>query len=1061
MYSESTGLTKDHLDRALASRQLSIRYDFRLVDESNAVWSLSGGAVINRSRSFALDNGSWQLSLTILKDRVPKGLTIQQYHRIEVDRGISGGLWAYFRGQIMDISESTTRRGGSYVETIEIKCEGTLSRLRGVYVPRVQYSAKPRIWPAPLLGIARTITYKETTSISANDHVALKGNSHVYLRETAPSSPTGDNRDVYIGSTVVISKNSAFTSLYVQDVDYHVKTNVVPYQIEWRITPVDDVWIRYRVVDRWVSPKWIGPNLFPDPYNPITRSVTAAAAFGAVEGTGAASSGIYVLSQGYETAVPSGTRTWTITGTVDWVGLYPQTPVREKYFLCDRRDPQNLLQTTISAVSTSGTLTITPRDFGAYASGISSIASGGVGTEPGTPLSAAWLNTEYITVTFPDGEEGTSAVTGINRTTGVLTFSALPVHPVTGANPAVGYPMRVSTCEGYAAWDDSVQCDLVLNESGLTGLTSTNILSQTCYKVTAWAGIAQPTTGHRTSAGERYYWLSTDYVYAAMGTPDTFGLYSGGTLVIDRRVKTQVDHAGNRQTVNEFETAIQLLCRDSYVGFDAIKPFTFDRSNTYPAGIGVRNFTLGGDTLDNVIKNLISNNAPPNLLITDAPNGGLGVIKYTQKALHDYVLPGIASVRSSNDSDRITSVVVISKPEGDSINLASRYFGGISKPSSSSSTFDIANGQFIVDGVGDDDGRFAEVGSGINGAVWFNIPPLTPYEAYPIIEKVVIKGAGGIRFLMKPGRTTEFITSTTISGGAATSLNDTVAIGTQSRYILSKEGVTFDEQDIKKAIRPECWNTLLIYFDGTLGTVDGSSKAGLYEVEIYVRQVNAHAAKLSDNVNLANNTSLNSAGFGTIWSQVDPSVNASFRYAPEAFMKRNAAAYGGKITDYYVTNRGSGYTGGATISISGTGTGAAATAYVETGLVKRVEVTALNANVNRGSGYTAYPSVSVSGTGTGATVHADIVQHRTRILEMKDIDAQTCRTYAENYMDEYLRSHLVYTVEAPLLDYAEPGDTVLVQLPDGTQKTLLLWGISDSGGPGDNMATYELRDYSL
>ena len=80
---------------------------------------------------------------------------------------------------------------------------------------------------------------------------------------------------------------------------------------------------------------------------------------------------------------------------------------------------------------------------------------------------------------------------------------------------------------------------------------------------------------------------------------------------------------------------------------------------------------------------------------------------------------------------------------------------------------------------------------------------------------------------------------------------------------------------------------------------------------------------------------------------------------------------------------------------------------------------------------------------------------------MDNISQLECRKYAESYMDEYLRTQTTYTIQAPLLDYAEPGDTVLVQLPDGSQKTLLLWGISDSGSALDNMATYTLRDYSL
>jgi hypothetical protein len=132
MINELTGLSVDGLNRALASRQVSIRYDFRLLDELGAAWSLNGGAVLNRSRSFDLDKGTWTLNLTLLKARIPAGLTVSQYQQVQVDRGIGGGLWAYFRGIIQEVKESVTRRGGSIVEVLEVSCEGVLSKLKGI-----------------------------------------------------------------------------------------------------------------------------------------------------------------------------------------------------------------------------------------------------------------------------------------------------------------------------------------------------------------------------------------------------------------------------------------------------------------------------------------------------------------------------------------------------------------------------------------------------------------------------------------------------------------------------------------------------------------------------------------------------------------------------------------------------------------------------------------------------------------------------------------------------------------------------------------------------------------
>ena len=182
-------LAVDGLNRALATRQINLRYDFRIVDELGAVFSLSNGAVMNRSRSFDLDGGTWKLSLTVLKARIPAGLTLSQYQQIQVDRGVGGGLWAYFRGVIQSIRESTTRRGGSIVEVLELECEGVLSKIRGNYIPRIVINPGLLTRIHPFIGIARTIQYKyDAGSVTATEVWPLTGESHMYLRETGGSA---------------------------------------------------------------------------------------------------------------------------------------------------------------------------------------------------------------------------------------------------------------------------------------------------------------------------------------------------------------------------------------------------------------------------------------------------------------------------------------------------------------------------------------------------------------------------------------------------------------------------------------------------------------------------------------------------------------------------------------------------------------------------------------------------------------------------------------------------------------------------------------------------------
>lgn len=74
------------------------------------------------------------------------------------------------------------------------------------------------------------------------------------------------------------------------------------------------------------------------------------------------------------------------------------------------------------------------------------------------------------------------------------------------------------------------------------------------------------------------------------------------------------------------------------------------------------------------------------------------------------------------------------------------------------------------------------------------------------------------------------------------------------------------------------------------------------------------------------------------------------------------------VTSVAVTNGGSGYTGVPTVSFTGgVGTGAAATAVVEGGVVTRVDIT------NTGTGYTGVPTVAFTGGGgTGAAATAAI-----------------------------------------------------------------------------------------
>ena len=99
------------------------------------------------------------------------------------------------------------------------------------------------------------------------------------------------------------------------------------------------------------------------------------------------------------------------------------------------------------------------------------------------------------------------------------------------------------------------------------------------------------------------------------------------------------------------------------------------------------------------------------------------------------------------------------------------------------------------------------------------------------------------------------------------------------------------------------------------------------------------------------------------------------RFIPALTYDSLGAVNGGgtSITSFTVVNGGSGYTSGATVTISAPGNGgttATGTVVVDTSPSSPTfgQITAVNVS-NAGSRYTSAPSFSISGTGTGAVIH--------------------------------------------------------------------------------------------
>ena len=1051
-------LAVDGLNRALATRQISLRYDFRIVDELGAVFSLSNGAVMNRSRSFDLDGGTWKLSLTVLKSRVPAGLTLSQYQQIQVDRGVGGGLWAYFRGVIQSIRESTTRRGGSIVEVLELDCEGVLSKLRGNYTPRLVINPGLLIRIHPLIGIARTIQYKyDAGSVTATEVWPLTGESHMYLRETGGSSA----HDTAMATALQVASDANFTTLYSNvggSADYHVHTNKWPYEIHWQNALSGDFYVRYRVVDRWVLPSVLPTNkatgvatqtislpagFYLCRFTSTTAGLTLTLSGGAVSGPHV--TGIVVAFRLAATANVTFTFTAGTVTTFQVINITdPASGAREPYFLCDRRDWQNLLRTTIGSVNV-GSRFITPTDAASYITGVSNLG----GTEPGLPASG-WSNKEYLTVTFSDGAERTVEITAISRTTGQMTVDVFPTHPTLGTNAAAGDRIRVSTLEAVQAFGGRRPAALGELVSGAASITG---LRPQCAGIYYQIGQALPFTGHKSSASDDFYWLTTSVVIPNRDPQDYDGWDTSETGI--QTIEAGSGTLNGFTVTNNLESWIQVATSKQFVDgpYDYTTDWVIDNT-----GVVTKQRTAAAVYMDEMIKEWMSASFPPNVLIRDRVDGKIRLGPVTQAAVPQYVLPGVASVEVVDNADRITSMTVIAvDDQDDPADIAALTFGGVSRVGN---TLTWSNPDRAFDGRSDTMATPVNIGGDVESflnTMWFTIPPMNPLEAYPTIESIKIAGKGLIVCILyhESQKPVPILEQNILTGGSVWRMlpsADWIPLQADQPFVIQGK-------DLERLISPYNYSHIAI---SVRQIVDNTiANTGITSIEIMQRSVNSHTATMTDNTALASNATVNAAGFGTVWAQPDANKSMSFRYAPLAWMKRNSATYGQFTQQIIVTNRGAGYLVEPSISISdGTNT--------DTGSAEifggRVVRTFISGSVNRQFSGNPFPTVSFTaapGGGTTATGQVHIARGRTKIIKLGNMPQAECRTYAENYMDEYLRSHLVYTVQAPLLDYAEPGDTVLVQLPDGSQKSLLLWGITDSGGPGDNMATYTLRDYSL
>lgn len=149
------------------------------------------------------------------------------------------------------------------------------------------------------------------------------------------------------------------------------------------------------------------------------------------------------------------------------------------------------------------------------------------------------------------------------------------------------------------------------------------------------------------------------------------------------------------------------------------------------------------------------------------------------------------------------------------------------------------------------------------------------------------------------------------------------------------------------------------------------------------------------------------------------------------YVRTNSGVTGGAVVNVYITNGGTGYTSAPTVTFSGSGTGAAATAVITGDAVSSITLTA------SGSGYTSAPSVTFSGGGgTGAAASADI------LTEPSLTSAQ--KTLLKDFLTPSATSSpfIVGTVTIP----AGASGNVVNQFSSGNLVKLKVSGVAETSG---------------
>lgn len=210
-----------------------------LTPSSWTYYELPPSAILNRSRSSALDGSTWQTSLKLLAEAVPELSDVQAYYQLEIDLVDSvGNSWPYHTGPIDSITDSYEEASGATVQTKEITSFGTLQRLKNARVNGFYWDGNSQAVPSGQVftGFAEAVNVAITTTGLAGWSGSIPGSWH-----TVDATLTGGT---YPG--IIVSPNADFSGAYTSPANYSVTaTSGSQVSLTFATAPAATIYVKY------------------------------------------------------------------------------------------------------------------------------------------------------------------------------------------------------------------------------------------------------------------------------------------------------------------------------------------------------------------------------------------------------------------------------------------------------------------------------------------------------------------------------------------------------------------------------------------------------------------------------------------------------------------------------------------------------------------------------------------------------------------------------------------------------------------------------------------------